>query len=85
MKSTSTTGRPRLMLVEPQPWYAATPSSALERQRELEDERYCSPSLEREPDCQPDAAQSDGFRRLRIVPPWPNSDSTPEPEAGASA
>jgi hypothetical protein len=27
------------MLVEPQPWYATAPSSALERRRELEDER----------------------------------------------
>ena len=27
------------MLVEPQPWYAATPTSQLERRRELEDER----------------------------------------------
>ena len=39
MTSTSTTGRPRLVLVEAQPWYATTPSSPLERRRELEDER----------------------------------------------
>ena len=39
MNSTSTTGRPRLVLVEPQPWYATAPNSALERRRELEDER----------------------------------------------
>lgn len=39
MTSTSTTARPRLVLVEPQPWYAIAPMSALERQRELEDER----------------------------------------------
>ena len=38
MISTSTTGRPHLVLVEPQPWYAITPVSALERRRELEDE-----------------------------------------------
>ena len=39
MNSTSTTGRPHLVLVEPQPWYARAPVSALERRRELEDER----------------------------------------------
>ena len=39
MHSTSTTGKPRLVLVEPQPWYAIAPISALERRRELEDER----------------------------------------------
>lgn len=39
MNSTSTTGRPHLVLVEPQPWYAAAPTSALERRHELEDER----------------------------------------------
>ena len=39
MNSTSTTGKPRLVLVEPQPWYAIAPISALERKRELEDER----------------------------------------------
>ena len=40
MNSTSTSSsRPRLVLVEPQPWYASAPSSALERRRELEDER----------------------------------------------
>ena len=39
MNSTSTTGRPHLVLVEPQPWYATAPTSALERRRELEDER----------------------------------------------
>lgn len=39
MKSTSTTGRPRLALVEPQPWYATVPTTALERRTELEDER----------------------------------------------
>jgi len=39
MHSTSTTGRPRLVLVEPVPWYAATPTSAADRRRDLEDER----------------------------------------------
>lgn len=39
MHSTSTTGRPRLTLVEPQPWYAITPTSPVERRHELEDER----------------------------------------------
>jgi hypothetical protein len=39
MNTTSTARRARLMLVEPQPWYAAAPTSALERRRELEDER----------------------------------------------
>lgn len=39
MTSMSTSGRPRLVLVEPQPWYATAPSSALEHRRELEDER----------------------------------------------
>jgi hypothetical protein len=39
MNSTSTTGRPYLVLVDAQPWYACTPTSALERRRELEDER----------------------------------------------
>ena len=40
MHSTSTTGRPRLVLVgEPAPWYAAAPTSQLDRRRELEDER----------------------------------------------
>ena len=39
MNSTSTTGKPRLVLVEPQPWYAIAPISALERKSELEDER----------------------------------------------
>jgi hypothetical protein len=39
MNSTSTSGRPRLVLVEPQPWYATMPVSPLERRRELEDER----------------------------------------------
>jgi hypothetical protein len=39
MNTTSTTRRTRLVLVEPAPWYAAAPSSALERRRELEDQR----------------------------------------------
>ena len=39
MNSTSTTGRPHLVLVQPQPWYAIAPVSALERRRKLEDER----------------------------------------------
>src|SRR5580698_5904568 len=39
MNSTSTTGRPQLVLVETQPWFAAAPTSALERRHELEDER----------------------------------------------
>ena len=39
MTSTSTTARPRFVVVEPQPWYAIAPLSALERRRELEDER----------------------------------------------
>jgi hypothetical protein len=39
MNSTSTTGRPRLVLVEPQPWYTTAPTSPLQRRRELEDER----------------------------------------------
>ena len=39
MTSTSTTGRPRLVLVEVQPWYATAPSSPLERRHQLEDER----------------------------------------------
>jgi hypothetical protein len=39
MTQTSTTARPRLVAVEPQPWYAIAPMSALERRRELEDER----------------------------------------------
>ena len=40
MNSTSTSStRPRLMLVEAQPWYATAPTSALERRRELEDQR----------------------------------------------
>ena len=40
MNSTSTSStRPRLALVEAQPWYAIAPSSPLERRRELEDER----------------------------------------------
>ncbi|HEV7804948.1 MAG TPA: hypothetical protein VGO80_03960 [Solirubrobacteraceae bacterium] len=39
MKTPSTT-RPALVLVgEPPPWYASTPTSALERRRELEDRR----------------------------------------------
>jgi hypothetical protein len=38
MHSTSTTRGPRLVLVEPQPWYAIAPTSALEHRRELEDE-----------------------------------------------
>lgn len=39
MNSTSTTGGPRLALVESQPWYASAPGSALERRHKLEDER----------------------------------------------
>ena len=39
MHSTSTTGPRRLVLVEPQPWYAIAPTSPLERRHELEDER----------------------------------------------
>jgi len=40
MKSVSTFGRPRLVLLgDPEPWYATAPTSALERRRELEDER----------------------------------------------
>jgi hypothetical protein len=39
MDSTSTTGRPHLVLVETQPWYVAATTSALERRHELEDER----------------------------------------------
>ncbi len=40
MHSTSTTSRPRLVLVDAaQPWYAIAPTSALDRRRELEDER----------------------------------------------
>lgn len=39
MNSTSATGRTRLVLVEPRPWYAIAPVSALERRRDLEDER----------------------------------------------
>jgi hypothetical protein len=39
MSSTSTTGRPRLVLVEAQPWYASAPTSAADRRRDLEDER----------------------------------------------
>jgi hypothetical protein len=39
MNSTATTCRPHLVLAETQPWYAAAPRSALERRRELEDER----------------------------------------------
>ena len=39
MKATSTGSRPRLVLVEPQPWYADAPSSPLERRHQLEDER----------------------------------------------
>ena len=39
MSSTSTTGRPHLVLVEPHLWYAIAPVSALEHRRELEDER----------------------------------------------
>jgi hypothetical protein len=39
MNSTSTTGRPRLVLVEASPWYASAPMSALERRIELQDER----------------------------------------------
>ena len=35
----STTGQPHLTLVEAQPWYAATPTSAADRRRDLEDER----------------------------------------------
>ncbi len=41
----STTGRPRLVLVKPQPWYATAPSSPLERRHELEDERSRLPPL----------------------------------------
>ena len=37
--STSTTGRPRLVLREPQPWYTAAPTTELERRHELADER----------------------------------------------
>ncbi len=33
------TFRPRLVLVEAQPWYAIAPVSALERRRDLEDQR----------------------------------------------
>lgn len=39
MNTTSTSGKPRLLLVEPQPWYAIAPTSAADRRRELEDER----------------------------------------------
>jgi hypothetical protein len=39
MHSMSTTGRPRLALVEPHPWYAIALTSPLERRQELEDER----------------------------------------------
>ena len=39
MRSTSTIAKPRLVLVEPVPWYATAPTSALERRRGLEDER----------------------------------------------
>ena len=39
MNTTSMTGRPRLVLIEPAPWYTIAPTSALERRRELEDER----------------------------------------------
>jgi hypothetical protein len=40
MRSISTSlSRPRLVLVEPQPWYAIAPLSALERRSQLEDER----------------------------------------------
>ena len=39
MRSTSTIAKPRLVLVEPVPWYATAPTSALERRRDLEDER----------------------------------------------
>ncbi len=41
MNCTSTTFRPRLVLVDAtvEPWYASAPTSALERRRELEDER----------------------------------------------
>jgi hypothetical protein len=39
MTSTWTSGRSRLVLIEPQPWYAIAPVSALERRRELEDQR----------------------------------------------
>jgi hypothetical protein len=39
MNSTSMTGRPRLVLVESQPWYATARTSAADRRRELEDER----------------------------------------------
>ena len=39
MSSTSTTGRPLLALVEPQPWYATVLTSAADRRRDLEDER----------------------------------------------
>jgi hypothetical protein len=39
MRTPSTT-RPALVLVgEPAPWYACTPTSALERRRDLEDQR----------------------------------------------
>jgi hypothetical protein len=39
MNSMSKIGRLRLVLVEPQPWYATAPSSPLEHRREFEDER----------------------------------------------
>jgi hypothetical protein len=39
MNSTLTTGRPHLVLVETQPWYATAPTSPLELRHELEDER----------------------------------------------
>ena len=40
MHSTSTSlSRPRLVLVEPQPWYAIAPTSVADRRRDLEDER----------------------------------------------
>jgi hypothetical protein len=39
MNTTSTTGRARLALVEPAPWYAVAPTSSLERRHQLEDER----------------------------------------------
>ena len=39
MNSTPRIGKPRLVLVEPLPWYAIAPTSPLERRRELEDER----------------------------------------------
>ena len=37
--TSTSSSRPRLTLVEPAPWYAAAPTSQLERRHELEEER----------------------------------------------